>query len=83
MGILYFSQQGLLNQDKLNQNLVCSIIISFLGKEKYSAPAQIKLQKIKVKEKDLRGTWLAQSVEHATLDLWVMSLSPTLGVEIT
>jgi len=29
------------------------------------------------------GTWLAQSVDHATLDLKVMSLSPTLGVEPT
>ena len=27
--------------------------------------------------------WLAQSVEHATLDLGVVSLSPTLGVELT
>ena len=31
----------------------------------------------------LRGTWLAQSVEHVTLDLGVMSSSPTLGIEIT
>ena len=30
-----------------------------------------------------RGTWLAQSVEHATLDLGVVTSSPTLGVEIT
>ena len=29
------------------------------------------------------GTWLAQTVEHVTLDLKVMSLSPMLGVEIT
>lgn len=29
-----------------------------------------------------RGAWLAQSVEHATLDLGVVSLSPTSGVEI-
>ena len=28
------------------------------------------------------GTW-AKSVEHATLDLRVLSLSPTLGVEVT
>ena len=26
------------------------------------------------------GTWLAQLVEHVTLDLGVMSLSPTLSV---
>ena len=28
-------------------------------------------------------TWLAQPVEHVTLDLWVVSSSPTLGAEIT
>ena len=31
----------------------------------------------------IRGTWLAQLVKHATLDLGVVSSSPTLGVEIT
>ena len=30
-----------------------------------------------------RGTWLAQSIEHATRDLRVMSSSPMLGVELT
>ena len=30
-----------------------------------------------------RDTWLAQLVEHATLDLGVVSLSPMWGVEIT
>ena len=30
-----------------------------------------------------RGAWLAPSLEHATLDLKVLSLSPTLAVEIT
>ena len=30
-----------------------------------------------------RGTWLAQSVEQVTLDLWVMSSSPTRGEEMT
>ena len=30
-----------------------------------------------------RGAWLAQSEEHVTLDLRVVSSSPTLGVEIT
>ena len=29
------------------------------------------------------GTWLVQSVELATLDLGVLSLSPTLGAEVT
>ena len=30
-----------------------------------------------------RGTWLAQSVNHMTLDLRVVGLSPTLGVDVT
>ena len=30
-----------------------------------------------------RGAWLAQSVEHGTLGLEVVSSSSTLGVEIT
>lgn len=30
-----------------------------------------------------RGTWLAQSVEQATLDLRVMTLSPMLSIKIT
>ena len=29
------------------------------------------------------GAWLAQLVEHATLDLRVVSSSPTLGMEPT
>ena len=29
------------------------------------------------------GTWLVQSVEHAPLDLGVMSSSLTLGIELT
>ena len=31
----------------------------------------------------LQGAWLAQLVEHATLDLRVVSLNPMLDVEIT
>ena len=30
-----------------------------------------------------RGAWLAQSVECATLHFRIISLNPTLGVEIT
>ena len=30
-----------------------------------------------------RVTWLAQLVEYATLDLWIMSSSPILGMEPT
>ena len=32
---------------------------------------------------DVRGAWLAQLVEHVTLDIEVMSLSPTLWAEFT
>ena len=35
------------------------------------------------KNETIRGAWLAQWEEHVTLGLWVMSLSPTLGTEIT
>ena len=31
----------------------------------------------------LKGAWLAQSVEHVTLDLGVMSLSLMLGADYT
>ena len=34
-------------------------------------------------EHKFEGAWLVPLVEHATLDLRVVSLSPTLGVEIT
>ena len=35
------------------------------------------------RERGAWSTWLAQSVEQETLDLAVLSLSPTLGTEIT
>jgi len=38
---------------------------------------------IKCLKSEDRDAWLAQSVEHATLDLGVMSSSPTLGTELT
>ena len=31
----------------------------------------------------IRGIWLAQSVEHVTIDLQVVSSSPMLDTEIT
>ena len=30
-----------------------------------------------------RGAWMAQSVEHVTLDVIVVGSNPTLGVEVT
>lgn len=33
-------------------------------------------------DKDVTGTWLVQSEEHAICDLGVVSSSPTLGVQI-
>ena len=49
-----------------------------LGKKAISQLLQMPLEM-----NDVRGTWLAQLVGHATLDLGVVSLSPTMGVEIT
>lgn len=34
------------------------------------------------KTKTLRGTWLAQSVEHVDLDLRVVSSAPCWGIEL-
>ena len=34
-------------------------------------------------ELDIRVTWMAQMGKHMTLDLRVVSSSPTLGVEVT
>ena len=36
-----------------------------------------------LRNKSFWGAWLAESEEHVTLDLKVLNLSPTLGVEIT
>ena len=41
-----------------------------------------KLLGAKLKGLELRATWLAQSVEHAPLDVRVLSSSCTLGTEI-
>ena len=38
---------------------------------------------LSLKNKRLRGAWLAQSVEPATLDLRAVSSSPMIGIEIT
>ena len=50
-----------------------SIILPFFKK------AIVEMQK---KRKRKEGSWLAQSAEQVTLDLGVVSLSPTLGAEI-
>ena len=36
-----------------------------------------------IKMRKFGGAWLAQLVEHATLDLRVMSSSPTVHIEFT
>ena len=43
----------------------------------------VRFNKIKSKFGGVGGTWLAQSEEHATLDLEAVSSSPTQGVENT
>ena len=42
-----------------------------------------EILKLFIKDVDNQGTWLTQLVEHATLDLGVVSLNPMLGIEIT
>ena len=41
------------------------------------------IHKAPLKRRPSRGAWPAQLEEHATLDLRIVSLSPTLGVGIT
>ena len=53
---------------------------AFLKQSKASVEAPQMLAIIRTLN---RSTWLAQSVEHVTLDLGAMSLSPKLGAEIT
>lgn len=43
----------------------------------------ISIQPILFMLQKSQGTWLAQSIEHTTLDLGVINLSPMLGVELT
>ena len=45
--------------------------------------AGAEILKLKDVLKSVLDAWLAQSVEHVTLALEVVSSSPTLGVEIT
>ena len=52
----------------------------FLQKLKVKVASIIYFTKIKMSTQ--RGTWLAQLVEHVSVNLRVVSLSPT-GVEIT
>ena len=42
-----------------------------------------KLRRFLIEVAVFWGTWLPQSVEHGTVDLRVVSLSPMLDVEIT
>ena len=53
---------------------------SIIGRAEVLAIAFLK---IVIKYIQDRGTWIAWSVEHETLDLWVVSVRPTIGVEVT
>ena len=45
--------------------------------------SQTSMKKEVVKNRRSRSAWLVQLVGHATLDLRVVSSSPTMGIEIT
>ena len=45
--------------------------------------AQQTMTRMTVTLRIIMDTWLAQSVEHATLDLGIVPLSPMMGVKIT
>ena len=46
-------------------------------------PAKISQRIHKMKGCKVWGAWLAHSLEHATLDLRILTLGPTLGIELT
>lgn len=46
-------------------------------------PSKICIHNYKIKTSSGSGTWLTQPVEHATYDFRVVSMSLTLGIEIT
>ena len=51
------------------------------GRKELKRVSRGSLEELGRKEEQ-RSAWLAQSEEHVTCDLRVVSLSPTLGVEI-
>lgn len=57
---------------------------SELGKQaqKFPESKSRKEQLCEMWKTFLRGLWLAQLVQQATLDFWVVSLNPMLGIEI-
>ena len=63
-------------QKHQQQNLKC------INKTKYKRKGD-NTKRVVSKKKIERSTWLAQLVELVTLDLGVLGLSPTMGIEIT
>jgi len=63
----------------LEKNLKISLLCPLPNINKIDT--HIKLLKINM-ESQTRGTWVAQSVKHLTLDIGVVGSIPTLGVEI-
>ena len=50
--------------------------------KKYIKEIKLKKSKVAFGDQNLKWDCLSQSVEHATLDLGLVGLSPTLGVKI-
>ena len=75
------------------QRLICDIYKKHINYRKVQQPTEKQIKGYKqtskkntntrMKSGSMRGPWLAQSEEHATLDFRVVGQSPTLGVKIT
>ena len=73
----------LLNRNSVGQKLFShSVTLGVIQSKNMSGQGSRIDHKIS-KSKIWWGTWLAQSVEHRTLDLRVMSSSLMLGIELT
>ena len=66
------------HQAPCSQHRACLVFSLSLS---LSAPPLLFLS-LKINKLRYRGTWLAQSVDHVTLDLWVVRPSHTLDMEI-
>ena len=73
-------------QQILSEYLVCAQLENHVEQNRYTAciyRAQGLVGETCIFQEIIRAAWLAQLVEHATLDLEVVISSPKLGLEIT
>lgn len=79
------TEEGGEKREKGGRGTVLLAILSIKKiSNKFSAVVNLLKKLITVFQNSInRDSWLAQSVEHATLDIRVVSLSPTLAVKMS